>query len=299
MGLFFCGTQVTGECWRGKGVSYAAILLDSVPPGTECLCIHCLRSCDPSGTCPACSSLALQCALCSPLPRVGLTNVPVTLPVGHDFADCVIRENSYVDFGRLQAECRSCLVMINFPAEVVCQLSEGWLCCDIDREERDFLLYLLGFDFSLEPGSTIGLVGACTAGIKGSLPVIFMLACNQRSAMLRPWQEDMPPVVLDLFAGIGGWRQGLSAFDLPEVFSLSIECSVDAATKHAMNSGAIVHRDPCVPIDLFDTPHVLLVSRIEDRRWWRWLARFPVARLVGSPLPSVELCWWKPQRSLI
>ena len=123
-------------------------MLDSVPPGTECLCIHCLRSCDPSGTCPACSSLSLQCALCSPLPRVGLTNFPVTSPVGHAFADCVIRENSYVDFGRLQAECHSRLVMINFPAKVVCQLSEGWLCCDIDREDRDFLLYLFGFDFS-------------------------------------------------------------------------------------------------------------------------------------------------------
>ena len=279
VGLFLCGTQVDGECWRGQGVSYAAILLDSVPPGTECLCIHCLRPCDPSGTCPECRSLPLQCAQCSPLPRVGLAHSPVTSPVGHDFADCVIRENSYVDFRRLQAECNSRLVLINFPAKVVCQLSEGWLCSDVDHEERDFLLYLYGFDLSLEPGYKIGLIGACTAGIKGSLPAIFMLACNPRSALVRPWQEDMPPVVLDLF----GWHRGLSAFDLPEVFTLSIECSVDAASKHAMNSGAVVHRDPNVPIDLFETPHVLLVSRIEDRRWWRWLAHFPVARLVGSP----------------
>ena len=124
--------------------------------------------------------------------------------MGHVFADCVIRENSYVEFGRLYAECQSRLVLINFPACVVCQLSEGWLCRDKDLEIHDFLLYLDGFDFSIEPEFQVGLIGACTAGMKGPLPVVLMLACNPRSAILRPWRDGMPLVVLDLFAGIGG-----------------------------------------------------------------------------------------------
>ena len=73
VGLFLCGAKVTHERWCGKGVTYAAIMLDSVPLGTEYLCIHCLCRCDQCCTCPACSSLPMHSALCSPLPRVGLS----------------------------------------------------------------------------------------------------------------------------------------------------------------------------------------------------------------------------------
>ena len=91
----------------------------------------------------------------------------------------------------------------------------------------------------------------------------------------------LPPIIVDLFSGIGGWQWGN-----PDANVVSIEKDSAVVAVHAAQAGIEVidaHRiDRIWNLELDNLP-VILNFDVRDRRWWVVFLLFRVLYTTGSP----------------
>ena len=148
-------------------------------------------------------------------------------------------------------------------AEAMCWIDSSW------SKRIDF-----------QTGQWFSMFGCGMVGLDGDRVMLLMprLSCI---SVVMAMDGDLPPIIVDLFSGIGGWQWGNPATNIVSVEKDSAVIAVHAAqTGVEVIDATRIDRIWNLKVDCLP---VLLNFDVRDRRWWVIFLLFRVLCSTGSP----------------
>ena len=138
--------------------------------------------------------------------------------------------------------------------------------------------------------STFKAFAACPLGIIEGVPWFFILFPHERHAIVRTaFGKDGVPLpgfrLLDIFAGIGGWQAGFLTAVGSHSF-VAVDYKKQALEVLSRNFGLPILDVACLTLEECigrEGGSILVLGRVEDRRWWPLSISAPFHIVCGSP----------------